>query len=220
VGTLDAVRRAEEVCRGCHADGAPIPGRGSRWRDRTGSRRRLPVIDRGVAARRRSRCGTTPSRRGTCCIRRGPPRTCGGAAAPLPAAAAPRERRFQGNRGAAGGRGGSLADPPPRRSGGGTASGATAASAVVAAQGDPLSVSRLVVGDDGYSAAAAARSWGERLAAATDGDVDVVRDVERGGSAAAGPLARPADRADRPGPARRRQVSHPAIHDICSETAK
>lgn len=69
---------------------------------------------------------------------------------------------------------------------------------MVAALGDPLNISRLLVGDDGSSAAAAARSWAERLASVTAGDVTVVRvDVDHGDSAAAGLLARARDqRAD------------------------
>jgi nucleotide-binding universal stress UspA family protein len=57
-----------------------------------------------------------------------------------------------------------------------------------------LSVSRLLVGDDGSAAAAAARSWAERLAAVTAGDVTVVRvEGHHGDSAAAGLLARARD---------------------------
>jgi nucleotide-binding universal stress UspA family protein len=59
------------------------------------------------------------------------------------------------------------------------------------AQDAPMSVSRIVVGDDGSAAAAAARSWAERMATLTAGEITVVRaEVGPGGSAAAGLLAR------------------------------
>lgn len=59
-----------------------------------------------------------------------------------------------------------------------------------------MTISRLVVGDDGSPTAAVARSWAERLAGATKADLSLVRvaDVDIAGSAAASLLAQASQR--------------------------